>query len=426
MPDLHFQVAIVGGGMIGLVCAAVLTQAGIQVDLFESASKFGEVGAGIGLGPNAVRALDAMGLLKAVLAKSDQEISDMRAFRFMSCSPGHEHILDYPYLPEDNGLGIHRADFLDALIPFVDPNTTHFNKRCTNVASSSNAGTPHSILHFTDGTTFATDLVLGADGIRSTIRSVVLGIPGPEVQRLSFANTVAYRALIPLDDVKRAGVKTDLSARPICWTSLHKHIITFPIHNMNTINVVVFSSNPSIPMGSVQVPSHQWVILASNQEILDAYKDCGPDVTTLLSLMESPRKWSIHTVDPPLDTFVRENIALVGDAAHAMCPHLGAGAGQGIEDSFVLTRLLSHPHTKLSNLRDVLQAYNEVRLERANMVVRGSIRAGKIYECGLPSQQMHEALVNLWEPVWHHDLQEDVSSAVRLLKEKGVFVMNPL
>ena len=99
------------------------------------------------------------------------------------------------------------------------------------------------------------------------------------------------------------------------------------------------------------------------------YEGWGPDVQTLIKCMpDKPSKWSIHVVHPPLDSFVRDRVVLIGDAvrppssdfrgcadfaackAHAMLPHLGAGAGQGLEDAYVLTRLLSHPETNVNNL----------------------------------------------------------------------------
>ena len=99
------------------------------------------------------------------------------------------------------------------------------------------------------------------------------------------------------------------------------------------------------------------------------YEGWGPDVQTLIKCMpDKPSKWSIHVVHPPLDSFVRDRVVLIGDAvrppssdsrgcadfaarkAHAMLPHLGAGAGQGLEDAYVLTRLVSYPETNVNNL----------------------------------------------------------------------------
>ncbi|KAH7923897.1 FAD/NAD(P)-binding domain-containing protein [Leucogyrophana mollusca] len=420
-----FRVAIIGGGMCGLACAVALSRAGIQVDIYESASKFGEVGAGVGLGPNALRALDALGLMEAIMTKADQSTPTLRSFRFLSELPGHETIYDYPASERDVGLGIHRAAFLDALVGLIDPQTTHFNARCTAITPPSVSGSSRSVISFSDGTTAEADVIIGADGIRSVVRDAV--IEGSGLKRLAFTNTVAYRALLPNESVKLSGVKTDLSERPACFVGVNKHIITFPIRNGQTINVVVFCTDRSLPVGSVEVPRDKWVVPATEQEILDVYNDSGPDVKTLLSLIQKPSKWSIHCVSPPLETYTKGNVVLVGDAAHGMCPHLGAGVGQGFEDVLVICQLLSHPDTNLTNIQSVLQAYDAVRRPRANMILERSTWAGELYESlqeGDSSsviEQLRTELVDLWDPVWHHDIQADIGIAVQQLKEEGAF-----
>lgn len=122
------------------------------------------------------------------------------------------------------------------------------------------------------------------------------------------------------------------------------------------INVVMFYTDKSIPEGS-EIPLSQWVMPSSTQEILEVFDDCGPEVKKLLSLVGKPNKWAIHNVDPTLDSFSRGTVALIGDAAHGMCPHLGAGVGQGLEDVQVICRLLTHPQTRLSNVKVRLQCY---------------------------------------------------------------------
>lgn len=129
---------------------------------------------------------------------------------------------------------------------------------------------------------------------------------------------------------------------------------------------------------------------AAEQEILDAFQDSGAQVQKLVSLIRNPRKWSIHAVDPPLSSFVRGHTALVGDAAHGMCPHLGAGVGQGFEDALVLCKLLGHSETALTNL--------EVRAHRS----LGSFRAFllgccfcRMY-CAFTTEYGDHALIWFW------------------------------
>ena len=110
------------------------------------------------------------------------------------------------------------ASFLDALTEVIDHDLVHFHKRCTSVEpSATNPG--RYVIHFTDGTTHEADVVIGADGIKSAVRSAV--VPDGRA-RVAFGNTVAYRGLIPLDKVIAAGVKMDLTYRPVCLMGPNK------------------------------------------------------------------------------------------------------------------------------------------------------------------------------------------------------------
>lgn len=411
-----FHVAIVGGGLCGLLCAVYLTRAGIKVDVFESAPKFGEVGAGIWLGTNALRALDEMGLKDAIIAHADGAVPALTPFTFVSAKKGHQLIHSYQLRAEDETLGIHRAACLKALADLLDPAAIHFDSRCTHISQESGS---RPVIHFKDGTSYETDVVIGADGIKSAIRQAMLGGTG----RLGtkFTKTVAYRALFEFDDVKRMGMQTDLSCDPHCFVGMDKHIITVPIRGSRILNVVIFYTDHSLP-GSMEIPPNEWVTPASRDEVLAKFSDCGPDVQKLLSLIQTCNKWCIHTVDPPLDSFVKGRVALAGDSAHGMCPHLGSGFGQGIEDALILCRLLTHPAINLFNVQEALLVYDRVCRPRANMVLTRSAWAGEVYE-SLPHkaddnakfEALRSSLAVLWEPIWRHDLRKHLATATNML-----------
>jgi len=419
--DQDFKVAIVGGGVCGLTLAVALAKEGVKFDLYEAASKFGEIGAGIGIGPNAVRILQELELIDDVLARSDEQTLNMRSFLFRSGFGEHEEIYDYPAQPDDFGMGIHRAAFLDALVNKVDPHSTHFNKRCTNIEPSG-SDSSQLTLRFADGTTASADVVLGADGIKSTVRRAIT----PDIHHPpSFSNTVAYRGLVPIGDVKAAGVKTDLTKRPINFVGKGKHIIVFPIKGDTVINVVAFVTDRSVEIGQANLPPEEpWVTPVTKEELLEQYAGWGSDVTGLLGCIQNPNKWSIHVVSPPLKSYVNKRIALLGDAAHGMLPHLGAGAGQGLEDAFVLAKLIGHPQTNKSNVERILRVYDKVRLARSQMVWEGSRSAGDKYEGygphGFTTEGLREDFTGIWEDVWHWDIREDVSRAFRAMKQFGI------
>ncbi|KAF8899139.1 salicylate hydroxylase [Infundibulicybe gibba] len=405
-----FKVGIVGGGMCGLACAVGLVQRGISVQVFEAAPRFEEVGAGVGLGPNAIRALDGLGVLGAILRRAvPYDLGPSILFPQRTLALGYTgkkgchtatKILNYVYRPV----------FLEALMPLIDPSITHFDKRCTSISTTDSGS---HVLHFADGTTYEADLVIGADGIKSVTRDFVSGnVPPP----LGFTGTVAYRGLVENEALERAGVKTDLTIKPICWVGKDKHMITFPIQGNRMINIVAFATNQQAQMKSTVI-STPWVEPATHQELMDAYADWGDDTTIILSHLKNPGKWYIHGLHPPLESYVHQRVVLVGDAAHAMQPHLGAGVGQGFEDVFALCTLLGHPATTLSNLQVVLKIYNKVRPKRANMVLEWSIQMGKIYESftgqATDAEDIVKRLSGMWEPVWHHDLTQEINNAIQ-------------
>ncbi|RDX51872.1 FAD/NAD(P)-binding domain-containing protein [Lentinus brumalis] len=423
-PKKEFQVAVVGGGVCGLACAIALHRAGVPVRLFEAAAKFGEIGAGLGVGPNAVRALDKMGLLDAILKKVNPAELKARSFSFYEgLSDNHEAFFTYPTLPEDKAIGIHRAVFLDALVDVLDSSIAYFNKRCTSITESPTKP-QRLVIHFQDGTTHEADVVLGADGVKSSVRNFI--VDGPD-RRLAFSHTVAYRGLIPWSQLEAAGFKIDVSDHPVCITGPSKHFILFPIKDGAVINVVAFSARYDIPIGVGEVNEKaQWVEAVSKNVLFKEYEGWGPDVEALLKCMpDKPGKWSIHVVHPPLESYAKGRIALLGDAAHAMLPHMGAGAGQGIEDAYFLSRLLSHPETNTDNIEAVLQVYSRIRQPRAQMVWEGSRYAGRVYDMHGPSEPTAEGirkdLTDMYHPVWHHDMEADVERAIASLRDSGAF-----
>ncbi|KAI0715000.1 FAD/NAD-P-binding domain-containing protein [Earliella scabrosa] len=417
----NFEVAIVGGGVCGLACAVALQTAGVPAEVFEAAVSFSEVGASIGIGPNAVRTLQALGLLDAVLQKLPPGSLSSKGFLFYSGAVGeHKLIYDYPPAPEDASITMHRATFLDALVDLVDPNQTHFNKRCTSV--SEHATRPgRLVVHFADGSMHEADVVLGADGIKSAVRGFVVGDTSLGLGGIAFSNTTAYRGLIPHAPLKAAGFSTVLTDRPACFVGPGKHIIVVPIKNGELINVAAFSARYDVPIGSGRLPEGApWVDQISREELQKEFEGWGPDVSALLRCMpEKTMRWQVHVVHPPLGSYARGRVALLGDAAHGMLPHLGAGAGQGLEDALLLVRLLTRPETNLDNIEAVLHAYSEVRKPRSQTVWDASHRAGSIYDSHGPSgptfEGMRRDLQDLWKPVWGYDIDDDVKAAVALL-----------
>lgn len=461
------RVAIVGGGMCGLVVAAGLLKAGIDVNLYEAAPKFGEIGAGVGLGANAIRVLQHLGMLNAVVESVKPEVPAPRSVLFRSGFGDHKILYDYGLSPEDKGLGIHRAVFLDSILPMVDSSKAHLNKRCINLrVDGTGLDFPQIELLFSDGTNAKADVVLGADGIRSIVRTFVFGDEeisiGSDTSHLNtirtnFTHTYAYRGLVPLESLRSYGFQTDLDKRPQCFCGIGKHVIVFPISDGSIINVVAFTSNHTLPWSEQLLPPDTpWVTSRKQSELLEAFSGWGPDVENVLKCITNPSAWAVHAVDPPLESYVgkgvRGRVALLGDAAHGMLPHLGAGAGQGMEDAYSLIRLLSHPQVSRDNIEDVLKTYDALRRPRANRVLVESTRCGMFYDgfgphgsgaarSSSPSntintsseetrdrdlesgirRDLEDNMKKIFDWVWHYDLRAEVDVTIEALVQEGIF-----
>ncbi|RPD82203.1 FAD/NAD-P-binding domain-containing protein [Lentinus tigrinus ALCF2SS1-7] len=428
------RVAIIGGGVCGLACAVSLQQAGFEVQVFEATTAYGQVGAGIGLGPNAVRALEAMGILEPLLQRLPQGNHFVKCFLFYCGLGDHQLVYDYPAAPELPNVSMQRAAFLEALSSqLLDLHRINFGKRCMSVTeSSTNSGALN--IYFTDGTTHIADVVLGADGIKSTIRNFIVNsgasMGGAAVQRSRravFSNTVYYRGMVPYSALLAAGFKTPMSDRPACFVGPNKHIVFIAIKPRDLVMVSASSTNYNVPLGTESLPEEStWVDDVPRDELQKDFDGWGPDVSILLGLMpEKVSRWSLHVVHPPLENYTRGRVALLGDAAHGMLPHLGAGAGQGLEDALLLVRLLKRPETNRDNLPAVLQTYSDVRRPRAQAVWEVSDRAGRVYDFhgphGSTPEGLREDLEDICAPIWHYDLDRDLESAIEMLRANGSF-----
>ncbi|KAG6812424.1 hypothetical protein H0H92_002890 [Tricholoma furcatifolium] len=205
-------------------------------------------------------------------------------------------LCQYPATPEDFGLGIYRPVFLDALMPMLDSHNVHFNRHCVSLSILPSGA---HLLHFADGSTHGADVIIGADGIKSVIREFVTG---PRESQVAYSNSVAYRAVIPVETLQKAGVKTDL-LRSLCWVGKDQR---------EKINVVFFFADSSVPVGSVDVPL-PWAHPVSQEEVLREYSGWGDDANIMIKEMNNTLKWHLHFVRP-LSRFVRDRVVVVGDA----------------------------------------------------------------------------------------------------------------
>ncbi|KAJ3989844.1 FAD/NAD-P-binding domain-containing protein [Lentinula detonsa] len=440
MPAPKFRVAICGGGISGLCLAVALSRyPNIQVDVYEATDRFKEIGAGVMIWARTWKILEQLGLGPAFsrIAHAPPDGSIGTGFDFrrsdqpqegftyhvvkMSCKYAQEVFTHSPRIISisDGCIRFYRVDFLDVFVDALPSGVAHFGMRL--VSYSQKAGANEILLEFSNGTTGTCDLLAGCDGIKSSTRAQLFKEAAErsgDVTLLKFIDpvwtgTIAYRGLIP---VERLPPSHRSIANPIMYCGKSKHVVSYSISRGDVVNVVTFASEPesegspySEDTGGTHCPQ---------KELLDCYAGWEPAVEQLLSRIEKPTKWAIHHLRP-LPFFVDGKVALLGDACHAMAPHEGAGAGQAIEDAFILAALLEHATQE--TIPFALEAYQHVRLPFANHVLKGSYDSGLMYEFnseyGEDYKKLGPVIEKQWDWVEEPDPEKERLRALQYFKE---------
>ncbi|KAA1475202.1 FAD/NAD(P)-binding domain-containing protein [Dentipellis sp. KUC8613] len=379
----RLKVAICGGGISGLCLGVALSRyPDVEVNIYEAAQRFYEIGAGVMIWSRTWRILELLGIAdefaEIAHAPPDGSLGVGFDYRKSDAPDGFRfHLFQLPY----GCIRFHRAHFLDAFIHHPPPGVAHFGKRLSSYAEGDSAGPVQ--LYFDDKTGATCDILVGCDGIKSTIRKCLLqdlaARGQPELLDCIepiWTGTVAYRGLIPVEQLRSAEKVHRAVDTPMMYCGKNKHVVSYSISQGSIVNVIAFASDVKKEATPYTDP---WVAPCSQEELLACYADWEPEVVEMLQRIKSPTKWGLHALKP-LSTWVSRKVALVGDAAHAMLPHQGAGAGQAIEDAFILASLLGDPSVTPLTLEHALQAYEHVRLPLANHVLTGSRESGQMYE----------------------------------------------
>ncbi|OBT70703.1 hypothetical protein VF21_10252 [Pseudogymnoascus sp. 05NY08] len=347
-----FTVAIIGGGIGGLFaalsvhhhCAAL----GISINVYEQTSEYKEIGAGVGVGVGVGIGINAALLIhKLGLGEAANKIAGDRNGVWLA------------FRRSDNGAEI-----------------------VTDIGDKVR-------LEFADSTSATAHLVIGADGIHSSLRSQ-FAFDNPR-----YSGKIVYRGLVSIEDLQPWW---HLSTYAVSWVGNDKHLLVFPISGNKMLNVVAFVSVEESELGDFQ---ESWVAVGNKEEVVSSFQKFEPHARRILELMpERPSKWVMNEREP-LEQWIYLNgkVALLGDSAHAMSPHQGAGAGQAIEDGYILGKALQdYLKSQSGGLGRWMQAYQTLRLPRAQRAQQTSREAGKVYELqgeGLKGKTFDECMPEL-------------------------------
>jgi salicylate hydroxylase len=363
----HKQVVIAGGGIGGLAAAVACAQRGVPIQLFERAAQLSEVGAGIQIGPNVTRILQAWGLgaaLAQVAAFPEQlqarDAQTGKVLGTLTLGPRAQATYGAPYAT------IHRADLQGLLHRAAQSAGVDLLLGQTVQGWQ---GTEAALqVNTVEGLSLEASALIGADGVWSAVRQQLLGDAPAR-----FTGHLAYRALVAQADLP-AHLRSD---QVTVWMGPRLHVVHYPVRSGQWLNVV------AIVHGDKPAQAEAWDNAGHTQSLMQAMGAVGADLHERLASVPAWRQWALHDREPlsAASQMAQGCVALLGDAAHPMRPYLAQGAGMAIEDAQVLGQCLS---AETGSVAERLQAYAEQRWARNARVQARAIRNGRIFHASGP------------------------------------------
>jgi salicylate hydroxylase len=340
------KIAIVGGGLAGLAAAHALQTFGMKAEVFETAPALGEIGAAVNVSPQAVKALQAIGVGDQVAAVGNTSpgiyTRNMQTGEFLELNDRHKAAARYgaPYYT------FHRADLLDALASGLDHSAIHLGHRLTGIEERSD----RILLAFANGTEVEAEIVIGADGVRSVIRQALYGDDNP-----TYTGQMVWRALLNGGDVPAEVLEP---TGHIQWVGPGCHLLAYYIRGRKLVNIVTQEDTD-------KWVEEGWSTRGDPDEMRLSFPNPEPRLETLLSVVTGCSKWGLFT-RPLTQNWGRGRIQLIGDAAHAMLPNAGQGACQAFEDAYILARWLEASREPV----EAFGNFRRIRIPRVHGVQR--------------------------------------------------------
>ncbi len=351
------RVGVAGAGVGGLTAALALHARGLRADVWERAPTLQAAGAGVQLGPNAVRVLDRLGLGEAVRAVgwapeaiALRRASDARLLLRAPLGRAAERRWGAPYLQ------LHRADLQALLLDAVrarDAAELHLGREVVEATSD-------GILRLANGRVERCDAVVAADGVRSAARAAVdVGGAPPR-----FSGQTAWRAVVDARDLPAS------ASQATVWTAPRRHAVHYPLRGGREINLVAVTE-------AAGWTAESWTERADPAALRSAFADWPEPVASLVAAAAAGPvfRWALYD-RPPVRRLARGRAALLGDAGHPVLPFLAQGAAMAIEDAWTLAKTLAGGEGPVETR---LARYEALRLPRLRRVQAASSRNARLF-----------------------------------------------
>jgi salicylate hydroxylase len=359
------KVLIVGAGLGGLAAASCLMKAGYDVEVYEQAPVLAEVGAGIQMSANPMHVLRYLGLEAEVSALGVRpgayvfRLHDTgEVIQEFALSAEHERQHGAPYVQ------LHRADLHDLLAEAArkrKADVIHLDRRATGFTETERKVT----LHLADGTNAEGDILIGADGLKSTIARQIVGeIPA------TYTGDAAWRITVPVERLPKPFLPQVMSV----FMGPGGHVVCYYLRGGALLNFVgILETEESEESWTMKFP---WERLKAD------FESWHPAIQTIIDAVDRDQcyRWSLYN-RPPVRNWSTRRATLLGDSAHATLPYLAQGAAMAIEDGAVLARALK----QAPSIAEGLDLYQRNRVDRTARIVEQSTQNRRLFH--LPSQQ---------------------------------------
>src|SRR5215475_1916934 len=314
------SIAIIGAGMGGLATASALRRVGISVMVYEQATQFARLGAGIQVGCNAMKVLRVLGLEEKLRSQSfyprswnnrDWKTGEVKFDMIFGESA--EVKFGAPYLLA------HRGDLHEALASTVPEELVRLNHKLVGLDD-----TPGGVrLNFADGTSVTADAVIGADGVHSVVRDILFDTPP-----VTYTGRIAYRTTYPASLLN--GERIDDCTK---WWGEDRHIVIYYVKpDRSEIYLVTSQPDPDFRIES-------WSTKGDIRDLRASFDGFDRQVEKVLAACPDVHKWAIVDRNS-LQRWAEGKVTLLGDSCHPMTPYMAQGAAMAIEDAAVLSRCL--------------------------------------------------------------------------------------
>ncbi|KAI1073991.1 FAD/NAD(P)-binding domain-containing protein [Whalleya microplaca] len=413
------RIAIIGGGLAGAsLLHSLIKFSHLDVHIFESASAFKEAGMAIGIARNAQAALALIGPSAAQCLDRAGAVP-MRGVRFMlaqgeGAGTMADEVDDVVQGKRLTSI-VHRAALLQELLADIPQNRMHASKKLQKVDQGG-----HVTLYFADGTTHECDVLVGADGIHSTVRKLVLGENDPAA---SPQNTGAWflMTLQPFDKAQASMGKELIDiedAREYGWAGQNAFLMHNILSGGQLVQFAIASNDKEADPGSLD----QWHRNVGAEEIRKLHQDWPTYLNKAVNELlcnQSANKALYLWNHPDARSYVSGPICITGDAAHSTTPWQGSGGGMSIEDSLILSTLLGRAKTPAEALI-ALKVYDQVRRPRTQRVVgssriTGTILTGNNKDMGLDPKKL-QSFMSKWDFIVDIDMEIHRDEALQMME----------